>query len=709
MKLKIFTLLASSLLTVTNTFACSEEWRVPNCYMFCTSNRNEQSDYTKLNVKFWVNYTGKKFTEEQVASQLNTTDANDDNANAVLNFLKSKGDKNGTEYLEKLREMKKIAAVNENSWNYPSKAQLAQNKKDWEGIYNFAMTKVKDKKRNNLTNRYVLMAMRGAFYAGKDEAVNEIWLANAKQVRERDLSNQCQGYLANIWIKGGWTEKARDFYIKSGALNDLRASFPQAITVKTLKEVFDKYPESASFPYLVQYYINSIESDLHPQNAEATAKSDSLTKQELVRFVKFANGVVSAHTQQDALWQSAKGYAIYLLGDRKLALTELFKAQKMKSTGRINFNIRCCILLCKAETEEMGPKFESTLGRELVWLRNVAAKNKPYYDYASYRFRNHYTDVMDHLVHDILVPRYLAQHNVTTAAVLTNMANELNETQCVTNQRCTLVKRDSTKKGFNSDYSNDIFTMLDTAKIEDVMNYYTIMTQSGGTEFEQALVPYCYSDGNYICDIIATKLMREFKFKQAMEYLKKVDSKFAADMNIIPYLPYDYTTEFWLKWHKQAANPKLQKKAYSQKMNFCKDMLKLEDAVAKAQQKKKMDAKYAANAYQLAMGYIQASPMGACWALTNYSWSSAQDSVKLADNAYLKRAQTLLRSAYSADMSEENMVRCLSGMFFISHYTPIDDQEKLAKLLWRLSETPSGSARNVSNCDVLRNYILSVN
>lgn len=705
MKLRLYTLLASSLLSVVGAFACTEEWRVPNCYMFSIYNRNEQTSNTDLNVKFWKKYTGERFTEQQVLAQLNNAGSYVDADNLLLNALKAKGDQNGVDYLEKLRDMKKAALVNENSWNYPSKSDLAQSKSDWANIYNFAMNKLKGK-RTQLNSRYVLMAMRGAFYSGKFDVVNEIWLKHAKEVHEKDINNQCQGYLAYNWIKSGWTEKARDFYIKSGALNDLRATFPQKIQVKDIKAVFDKYPESASLPYMIQDFLNSQFSNLHPTFAEKTTETDSLTRLELTRFCKLAVAASNSAIQSKSVWYSALGYSYYLLGDDNNALKAYSNVMKSKPKQRVAFNTRCLVMLCRTKNEAITPKTETGWLKELTWLRNTAAKEKPYYDYANYRFRNHYTDVMDHIVHDILIPRYIEANNPTTAAILANMANELNETQSTFNQRCTLIKRDSTQKGFNSDYSTDVFRMLDTMSTESAINYYNVMTNASGTELEQGLAQFCYNDNVYLSDIIATKLMREFKFKSALVYLKKVDDKFAANMNVTPYMAYSYSPAYWVNRNRQEADAKLKKKPYQNKIKFCKDMMKLEEAVAKAQQKKKLDAKYAANAYQLANGYLQASPVGACWALTNYSWSSYRDSASIADNAYIKRAQTLFRSAYSADMSEENMVNCLSGLFFISsNYSPSSDQEKLAKLLWRLKDTPSGSNYNIGRCDVLKNYI----
>ena len=88
--------------------------------MFSTYNRNEQTRYIEQNVSYWKRYTGNRFTDKQVLAQLNNSGSENTDANLLLNYLKGKGDKNGVEYLEKLKAVKKAAKLNENRWNYPS-------------------------------------------------------------------------------------------------------------------------------------------------------------------------------------------------------------------------------------------------------------------------------------------------------------------------------------------------------------------------------------------------------------------------------------------------------------------------------------------------------------------------------------------------------------------------------------------------------------
>ena len=74
--------------------------------MFSTYNRNEQTSYVKQNISYWKRYTGNHFTDEQILAQLNNTGNESATGNQLLNYLKSKGDKNAVEYLEKLKDVK---------------------------------------------------------------------------------------------------------------------------------------------------------------------------------------------------------------------------------------------------------------------------------------------------------------------------------------------------------------------------------------------------------------------------------------------------------------------------------------------------------------------------------------------------------------------------------------------------------------------------
>lgn len=701
MKLKLFTLLASSFLSTSVSMACGGEWRDPNCYMFSVYDRNEQKNYVKQNVEFWKKYTGNRFNDWEVERQLNNTGSDEEADNLLLNLLKSKGDKDAVQYLEKLKEMKSAAALSENSWDYPTKEELAQNKQDWSSIYAFAMKKLKEK-RTMWHSRYVLMAMRGAFYSGHYDDLAQIWLTNSKLVRENDIMNQCQGYLANNWIRSGWVEKARDYYIKAGSLNDLRATFPQQINTATIKALFEKYPNSNSFPYLLQSYLNSMHSNLTAY--EATAQSVKENNSELVQFVKFANAVLKTKAQNQALWQSAKGYAIYLLGSKDQAYEDFQKAMQMTASPRVVANARCLSLLCKSELMDLNDKSELVFTKELTWLREKVLAEKPYYDYGLYRFRNHYTDVMDRVVHQILVPRYQKAGKHATAALLANVANELSDVQVYGGSRCTLVNNNAAEK-YNTDYSTDVFRMLDTIPLDELKKYYSVMTQNKGSEFERSLVPFCYSNSSYLSDVVATRLMREFKFKEALDYLKKVDAKFTANMNILPYLAYDYNVEFWIDRQTQPKSQKVVGKGYANKSDFCKQMMAWEGDLETARKKKKLDAKYAEKAYQLAVTYMQASQVGKSWALTNYSYTSYFDSARVANDPYLKRAEELLRSALQHDASEKNVVRCLTGLFFMSkNYNRVADEASFAKQLWALKDTPSADVWKISSCDLLKNY-----
>ena len=725
-RLNLFLLLISLYVGVAN--ACIDEHDT-HYYMFSVFHQNALMDKNvPLNVRFWSKYTGGHVSDKEILAQLNNINSTMFDDTRLSEYLKGKKDNNGLEYLKQLSIMKKAASINQNSWSYPTKAELAANKKIWEECMDWALNKLQGK-NCPLYNRYILMAMRGAFYSGARTKMAEIWTQYGPKVKEQDIKNQCEGYMANEWLKNGLTEKAREFYVKNGNISDLRATFPRVITIKDIKELFSKMPNSVAFPFLLQDYLNGMDSDVHPRydnlsfrgkEYQTKADRDSATKAELLEFAEFASKVAAGdQTKLPSLWKSAEGYAKYLTGNCADAQTAYYAALKMKAPQRVAFNTRVLILLAKAESSEYNDKFDTYVGKEMNWLVNTAKKEKPFNIYTNRYFRNHYTDVIEHVVADYLAPKYVEAGKISMAAVLCGLTDEITTTQHIENRRCKLLKRDSTKKGFNGDYSGYLFALLDTTTTDGVISYYTVL-KGGGTQTEQTLAQFNNNDLNYVEEIIATKLMREFKFKSAIEFLKKLPATFVQDQNIYKYLPYSYKTPIWLGY-KQTVDAKMKKKSASAKIDFCKYMLKLEANFEKAQKKaKEVDPKLANTAYALATAYAQATYCGRCWALTNYAKSSVLDSVKIAKDPYIRRSQALLRSAYKADTSTANQVRCLAGLSFLGKkqecyhngqqtYIVENDLDKYYRLLIRYENTQAYEDNRLTTCDILKDYLSTQN
>ena len=717
-KLSLFILLISLHNAIAN--ACSNE-NDRHYYMFSVYHQNSLMEKTsKQNIKFWSKYTGGRVNETDVTAQLENTGDSQPGSNKLQDYLKTKRDNNAVEYLEQLKVMKKAASINKNKWDYPTKAQIETAKDQWKQCMNWAVSKLQGKS-NSLYARYVLMAMRGAFYSGNKAKMAEIWTEFGPKVKDNDLKTQCEGYMANEWLANGLTEKAREFYVKAGNIADLRATFPSVIKANDIKTLYSKYPNSVAFPFMLQDYLNSMDSDLNPKftslGTVEKAMKDSATIAELTDFAKFASDVAANNqVKLQSLWKSVEGYALYLCGKKQEALNAYYASLKMKVPQRVAYNTRALILLARTESEDYTEKFNSYVAKEITWLINTAKKEKPFAQYAGHHFRNHYTDVLEHIVIDILSPNYVKAGNIQMAALLCNATDEVVTVQNIYDRNCTLIPRDSTKKGFNGDYSGYQFALLDTVSVDGVINYYTVLN-GGGTQTEQTLLQLCRQDLSYVAEIIGTKLMREFKFKSAMDYLKKAPSNFVNEQNIKPYLAYQYTTPIWMGYN-QTITEKQKKKAATAKMDFCKYMLKLEGNFEKMKAKAKpVDPKLANVAYALATAYAQTSYRGRCWAMTSYSYSSAVDSAKATNDAYIKRAKAMLRAAYAADSSADNQVRCLAGLSFLGGKQSClnssleqvsisdNDLDRYIKLLLRYDGTAPYEKYNVGRCDIINDYL----
>ena len=81
------------------------------------------------------------------------------------------------------------------------------------------------------------------------------------------------------------------------------------------------------------------------------------------------------------------------------------------------------------------------------------------------------------------------------------------------------------------DYNNQIFNLLDTVDVKNVIAYEKLLTNpDNGTELEKYAASYCYKNDDYYNELIGTKLLRSENFEQAEGYLKKVSLGYIGTM-----------------------------------------------------------------------------------------------------------------------------------------------------------------------------------
>lgn len=547
--------------------ACADYYTPEMCNMFSVYNHNDLCifnrgyDFNNLNkldiaqLNFWKNYFGKSINERTIRNALL---GNDGKAlNTLISILQQRKNTDGAHYFGLMRQMRSIQPSN--VWDYPTKEQLAKNKRMWAYLQKDASNHINTSSR--LSNRYWLMAMRAAFYNQNKDRCQWLWNTYQSKYADDDIKTLAEGYLANYWFKDGEREKAREFYAKIGDLQSLRWCFKDDIQLKGIRKLYAETPRSVAFPYLIQDYVNSIDNDLHPIWDYDTT-TDSIKKAvicEMKEFRAFAKQVINeGKIQHPALWLSASAYFACLLNENQTAINELNEAKKLKGTNRMKDNIRVLQLFVESKASNNTKDFDSYVQKELQWLINKAQTEPTYNDYIdNYLKRNHYSDALQRIVLYNLTSSYLKAGKFNTAAALTGMATDLMNIKIGRMKRPTQYIKNWTEGYYQQDYANKYFALLDSANVEDVVAYTALLAHpEQGSELEQYALSYCYKNMNYYNELIGTKYIRIEAYDKAITYLKPVSTQFIWAMNIAPHLHANSSTPLWYSWRQNKTSSK---------------------------------------------------------------------------------------------------------------------------------------------------------
>ena len=701
--------------------ACVDLYTPATCYMFSVYNRNSLTgDSVKLkHIAFWKAYTQNQLSDKDLSNALYGKDKKE--RQLLTDYLSRHNDRDAFYYVSLLASMNRISSDND-QWNYPTKADLINRKKTWLLLLKEASRKIDRSK--NLSSRYWLMAVRAAFYSGNRKMCQQLWNKYSRKFPKGYIKDLAEGYQANYWYGDGEREKVREFYARVGDLRSLRWCFRNDIGLSGIQRLYAEAPHSMAFPYLIQDYVNSMDNDRMSLEFEEPGKVDSTKlalEKEMNDFRTFASTVISEDkVEYPALWKSAAAYFAYLEGKNKKAIDELAEADAMKGNERMKDNIRAIRFLVSSTTADYHQGYDDYVLKELHWLVDKVKAEPMYADWYSYR--SHYTDVMERIVFFNLTPGYLKAGRFTTAAALTGMVHEYIDVE-LSNQKHGQIQPGSNEWNMAQDYNNELFDLLDTADVKDVVAYAALIRNTDkGTDLEKYAASYCYNNSDYFNELIGTKYLRLEQFGEARTYLEKVPLAFMSKLNTAPYLHREVTSPYWFAWQMRG---KLKGKRYvtavlteNPKLAFCDEMLNLQHDFATATD----DVKKADCSYRIAELYAQASLTGDCWAYLHYSWSAYKESVRShSQENYCRKAQEWLEKSNELDFSDANRVKCLFALASLSDkpwseigydenykekliYHFDGSQAKAFNDLYPLRSSPAFVECGLKKCDNLSNY-----
>lgn len=598
----------------THAMGCAIEMPDHNYYMFSVFQRECMSPaFTEGINEYWKNYAG-------------------DNGNNMTEFFKwcnadivaaakKKGDSQMLTYLKWLNLYTKTCeSISADSWDYPSKQQLAERRRNLTLILNNA----KAYSGTRLKSQYALLRMRANMVLGMDNENAAFWNSTASRLPQSVWKEAMRNIYARALSKSGHRMKACDIYAEQGDMESIKWIARKYRNLAGIQSIYRQNPNAPTLTYLVQDFVNNAQQtmDLKPKTKEdkewiETIGAKTVYGDEVKDFIIFADNVAKeGKTATPCLWKSATAMLHYLFGENAKAVEDVNTALSLDGTPRMKDNARAIRLLALTASHTLSPDFTEYLKGELEWLDRKIVEERS----GRLEFANHYTEVMERVVFKNLAPLYARLGKPEMATALMGMMQKYGN-----DFQAEAAKYLDCAYGRYSDYT----IRLDAMTAEDTENYMAFISSDHEDALEKYVCGKVYSDPDFFNEMIGTKFIAEGRFGEAKKFLEKVSRKFICGQRINFYMSQrSFSVERWFKRQKPVDEEGFLytdfadtygKDAGNKKLMFCDEMLGLLNRYSIM---RPGDEKCSL-AYELAVRYYQASCHGDCWFLTHYAKSVA--------------------------------------------------------------------------------------
>ncbi len=754
-------ILISILLSIclSNIKACWDPSYTPGeYYVFYTypkDNPGTYPDQDAQNVAEWQAYTSGKATLEDihevvynypVASlgtllyQFDKKEKADSN-NTFIEYLFSTRDRDALSLLFLAKKCYQARAKRWDPWWYPTKEDLEF--RDVKQIFNEALA-YKGKK---LATRYALQAIRAGITIGEDDRCLELWNTQIKHAPHSVVKQMCESYIAGILFRSEQYDEAAVHFISSGDETSFwwcaQHLVDEDTDIERIKIMYQYAPNAPVLAVMLQQIIREAEVNINPKyfNNDTT----SWYREEY--YSKFVNNrkrymelcdlslqiAGEGRTTNPAMWQYAAAFLTMIDGKINRAKDLLQIASRMKGTPFIKDNVKILQLMVDAQLGSYDNDFEQQIFPQLKWLDNKIANHltdevKRMTSDELYMMKDnfsyyYYNDMMRKISLAIMAPNYLKRGNTAKAAAFAGMATE-RLPQLVGKRLAGYYWRNNTtllplaeyRKNDtvnNEEYSNELFWMLDTMKVQDVIAYKNYLFAQKKSTFDRFLTERCYASRNYLNELIGTKYIRLLQFDKAVYYLSNVDQYYEKTLNIYQsgYLNYD---PFHAPWLVPDRTPTAESDQH--KLHYCKKMSHLKKLINSTKNREKK-AQYA---YEYAVGLSQV--LYANWALAAYGRGTYYNNVmentfSSYSDIFFKETEKYLKIAESNTCDKNLQAQCTFAKAKLHwdvdyhynngswDYTLGDDLKKYYDLMKSKYSTTPFYAAMASQCDMFEDYI----
>ena len=583
----------TNLLTVVviGTMACS--WiDTHNYYLYCICDGKEFSTRcNELTLQNWRAYldNGKEFYYFD--------------ADIVIEAAQKRGDALMVSYVRQLENYLACAReAQHDSWDYPTKAQLADRSKRLLAIRTYAQGKLKTR----LRSQHALLFMRCNMMLGRHTENVSFWEQTASGYINSVYRDMMKNIYAGALLKTGQADRAGAIFAEMGDWASLMTQYYERRSYAAIRAEYERDANSAVLPFLLQDFVNNAQEAVDAIDDEWSFGGKlfirDIQESEARQMCELARQVVaSGKSRTPQMWQSGKAWLEYLFGNKQQALNDIQAATSLAGTPRMNDVTRVLNLYITSSQTSASRQYDDYLAGELSWLSDKKQED------------GFFTHAYDRIVHQVLANQYLRANRPEVAVAL-----------------------------YNIDKASEYDCFIDTMKVEGLVQYIGYAKSPGATPLDSYLKKHLTIDDAAMNDLVGTKLMRLCKWSEALEWLQKVPTDYYNQKGYRPYVARrKWTVEPWLKrqWltDNEAYGSNQPQLTSNPKIDFVREMLSLENGLSLLQGEPRRQ-----QCYDLAVRYAQAHFTGDCWFLMR-DGKSVTDTLRVNEADLAGRVISLLR------------------------------------------------------------------
>ena len=259
-----------------NGWSCAGEYSTHNYYMMDVAPRN----VNLLNLEerfnqYWKNYTGNEYTEYRWSQD------------KIMEAARQKNDTDMMAYLTHLNNYLDISHQLGETWDYPTKEQLAERRATLQNMRKAA----ESYKGARLRAQYALLAMRANMLLNDHEANISYWKAKGGSLPESAYKDMMRNIYAGALYHTGQKKEAFDIYAEQGDQTSIRWAMRKYRNLAGIQTIFEENPNAPTLYYLVQDFVNNVQESIDTDDAELITMVGRLrlSMGEAGRFVEFAD------------------------------------------------------------------------------------------------------------------------------------------------------------------------------------------------------------------------------------------------------------------------------------------------------------------------------------------------------------------------------------------------------------------------------------